>query len=323
MCRYKVLGEGVFIVYSGTTLLMCQQIQPPILPRKDLDALGVKYRRIPLMSIGADVYCDTRLILRKLEELFPDSSQYPSLSSSSPSRPMSELLSKFTVDAGVFTRAAQLLPLTLPIMKDEKFLKDREGFMGRSWKRADIAAQQPEAMAHMRECFDVLETILADGREWIAGTKDLSLADIEGVWPFDWLLDMKALSSTLISEEQYPKTFAWIAHFRTSLKSAKSRAPKPLTLKGPDAVKHISGAPYHDRNPIVDSNDPFGLKEGVNVEIWPIESGFSHRDQGRLVKLTKDEVAVAIPTETGGKEVRVHMPRWGFRIREVRQSAKL
>ena len=47
------------------------QIQPVYLPREDIDALGVKYRRIPIMSIGRDIYCDTRLILQKLEEKFP------------------------------------------------------------------------------------------------------------------------------------------------------------------------------------------------------------------------------------------------------------
>lgn len=48
------------------------QKQPPMLPRPDLKALGITYRRIPLMSIGKDVLVDTRIILSKLEELFPE-----------------------------------------------------------------------------------------------------------------------------------------------------------------------------------------------------------------------------------------------------------
>ncbi len=43
------------------------------LPREQLEALGIKYRRIPLLAIGRDVYCDTRLIIDKLEQLFPES----------------------------------------------------------------------------------------------------------------------------------------------------------------------------------------------------------------------------------------------------------
>ena len=36
--------------------------QPPVLPRKDLEALGITYRRIPLFAIGKDVYCDSSMI---------------------------------------------------------------------------------------------------------------------------------------------------------------------------------------------------------------------------------------------------------------------
>ena len=41
------------------------------LPRPDLaDRLGVKYRRIPVLAIGKDVYCDSSLIATVLERNF-------------------------------------------------------------------------------------------------------------------------------------------------------------------------------------------------------------------------------------------------------------
>ena len=44
---------------------------PMTLPRPDLaDRLGVKYRRIPVLSIGNDVYCDSSLIASVLERNF-------------------------------------------------------------------------------------------------------------------------------------------------------------------------------------------------------------------------------------------------------------
>lgn len=43
-----------------------------VLPRPDLEALGITYRRIPIMAIGRDVYCDSSLIIDVLEERFPD-----------------------------------------------------------------------------------------------------------------------------------------------------------------------------------------------------------------------------------------------------------
>ena len=35
----------------------------PVLPRKELEALGITYRRIPLLAVGKDVYCDSSLII--------------------------------------------------------------------------------------------------------------------------------------------------------------------------------------------------------------------------------------------------------------------
>jgi glutathione S-transferase len=154
-------------------------LQPLILPRPDLAELGIHYRRIPLLSIGRDIYYDTRLILATLEQSFPPSSEHPPLSTPQ-NKALEALLEKFTVDAGIFQKAAQSLPAELPVMKDERFLKDREDFTGSSWTQADRVKQRPEALAHLRHAFDILETLLAHGKQWIAGTDKLSLADIHG-----------------------------------------------------------------------------------------------------------------------------------------------
>ena len=42
-------------------------IQPVIMPKPDLTPLTGGYRRIPVLQIGADVYCDTQVILAELE----------------------------------------------------------------------------------------------------------------------------------------------------------------------------------------------------------------------------------------------------------------
>ena len=130
------------------------------------------------MSIGRDIYCDTRLMLQKLEEMFPEGG----LSAQQPDQKAVErLLEKWTVEAGIFQRASQLIPADMPIMKDQRFLKDRENFTGRSWNKEDIAKNRPEALVHIRSAFGFLETtLLADGRKWILKTDKPSLADIEG-----------------------------------------------------------------------------------------------------------------------------------------------
>jgi hypothetical protein len=45
-----------------------QCIQPPQMPRPDLQALGINYRKIPILAIGRDIYLDTRIIIETLEK---------------------------------------------------------------------------------------------------------------------------------------------------------------------------------------------------------------------------------------------------------------
>lgn len=161
-----------------------------MLPRPDLKLLNVNYRRIPLLAIGKDVYCDTRIILQKLEDFFPEGC----LGASEPDqKAIQKLLETWAIQAGLFNRASQLIPPSMPLLNDPKFQRDREDFSGRSWSKEDITRMRPEAIAHIRNGFRFLETtLLADNREWILNTKTPSLADIEGMYNYRtdfWSLD--------------------------------------------------------------------------------------------------------------------------------------
>lgn len=155
------------------------QMQPPTLPRGDLDALGVKYRRIPVLSIGRDIYCDSRFIIQKLEELYPSGA----LGASQPEqKALEKLLGDWNLDTGMFTRASTLIPSDMPLLQDPKFIQDRKDFFGRGWNESFWGPKErQEALTHMRNAFEFLETgLLADGRNWILGTEKPLLADIEG-----------------------------------------------------------------------------------------------------------------------------------------------
>ena len=208
-------------------------------------------------------------------------------------------------------------------------------------QREDVKALRPEALKHIRDGFEGLETgLLADGRQWVRKTEKPSLADIEGlsspslftaqetlmlmrvpnlaVWPFHWVLDIDgALPPSLVSKESFPKVYAWIDRFSKAVSTAKSSAPKPTTLKGAEAVRHVIQASFSEPEGDVDANDPLGLKKGQDIESWPIDSGFKHHDRGILVSLTSKEVVLASQSKVGGKEVRIHHPRWNYRIRAV------
>ena len=82
-------------------------------------------------------------------------------------------------------------------------------------------------------------------------------------------------------------------------------------------MKYVVQAEYYEPEGNVDIGDPLGLKKGQDVESWPIDSGSRHHDQGRLVSLSSREVVLASQSKIRGKEVRIHHPRWNYRVRAV------
>ncbi|WGS19892.1 hypothetical protein MTX19_34635 [Bradyrhizobium sp. ISRA464] len=52
-------------------------IMAPVLPKPDLLPLTGGYRRAPGLQIGADVYCDTRMILKQLDRRHPEPTLFP------------------------------------------------------------------------------------------------------------------------------------------------------------------------------------------------------------------------------------------------------
>jgi len=70
-------AEKVRVAFGLKGLRWCSVEQPRMAPKPHLVPLTGGYRRIPVLQIGADIYCDTRLILAELERRFPDPPLYP------------------------------------------------------------------------------------------------------------------------------------------------------------------------------------------------------------------------------------------------------
>jgi hypothetical protein len=126
-----------------------------------------------------------------------------------------------------------------------------------------------------------------------------------------------ALPKDVISPTQFPKVFAWIQRFRDALKQAKASAPKQVKVTGEEVIKYMQTAKFAESIGDVAVNDPLKLKAGDEVEVFPIDSGFSHRDCGTLLTLTPNEVVVGKKMNVGGGPIRVHYQRWGFRVNKT------
>ena len=286
------------------------------MPRPDLASIGVNYRRIPIMAIGKDVYIDSRLIISKLETLYPGSNLTPATAEQAGVRKLLETYS----DASLFNNAVKLMPYwsSASLLQNKAFLDDRQKLMGgRRMTAQGMQAGRPEGLQNMRQAFDQVEnTFLADNRQWILGSEEPTVADIDAVWPYEWLVVDRGMKGSLpedqFGEKNYPRTYAWIRRFMSKIKSAEGRTKRPTSLSGDEMDIRVLGSTSPTESMGFDIKDPLGLQDGDTVEVYPSDYGQAHKDCGVLVGLTPIEVVIC-----NSQGLHLHFPRWNFRITKV------
>jgi len=129
-----------------------------------------------------------------------------------------------------------------------------------------------------------------------------------------------ALPASYISANQFPKVFAWIQRFDNAVKEARAASPKPIRVKVDDLIKHLAKSRFYEPFGDIDANDPTAYKAGDEVAVYPTDTGASHKDTGKLLSLTPNDIVIAKRTKVGDLEIHVHAPRWGFRVTKVKQG---
>jgi glutathione S-transferase len=287
------------------------------MPRPDLASIGVGYRKIPILAIGKDVYCDSRLIISKLEELYSGSTLTPSTPGEAGIRKLFENLS---VDGGVFANVVRLMPYWSDsgLLQNKVFLDDRQKLSGgRRMTKEAMEAGRPDGLQNIRQVFDLFEsTFLADGREWILGTNVPTVADIDAVWPFEWMIVdpymRECLPQQNFNDQIYPKVYAWVRRFMDLVADQKQACAMPTTLDGEAiASQTISASSPADDIGFI-NDDPLDFKQGDEVQIFPSDYGQMGVSVGKLVGLSTDEVVIE-----NDKGLHLHFPRWNFSIKKV------
>ncbi len=70
-------SEKVRLAFGYKGLTWSSVVIPAVAPKPELTPLTGGYRRTPVLQIGADIYCDTSLILRELERRWPRRTLFP------------------------------------------------------------------------------------------------------------------------------------------------------------------------------------------------------------------------------------------------------
>ncbi|KAM5545536.1 hypothetical protein V8D89_000574 [Ganoderma adspersum] len=304
---------------------------PMTLPRPDLaDRLGVKYRLIPVLAIGKDVYCDSSLITSVLERNFNPAQGYATIfpkrkGGGTADTGMIKALAMSYADRALGSLGSQ----TLPYDKfKQDFLDDRSNWFGAKINPQAIMANQPVVISALSSHLALIEEQLSDGREWLMDTETPGLGDISVHYVWDWMLSfrpLRYLKNELFDETKFPATLAWIA--RMSAWIAKENAahnPVLGSLSGERAAELITSSVSVDLNVVgFDAVEASRLKVklGDVVSVAPADNG-KVPTVGKLLALSKEEVVIET-VGSSGKPVRCHFPRLYYSVRAETSAVKL
>jgi glutathione S-transferase len=268
--------------------------QPTIMPKPQLLPLTGGYRRIPVLQIGADVYCDTQLIVRVLERLHPSPTIYPGGSEGS-----CEAWQLFA-DKLVFPSAVSVIFAEIGQFVPKEFMDDRTKMMpGRDFN--EIPKLAPHAREQLRAYVAPIEAQLADGRAFLLGDA-FSLADAATFHPL-WFLRVAPQAKGTIDAAPH------VARWMERLDAMGHGARTPMT---PDEALAIARDATPAPGTGVAPGEPNDLAAGRRITVTPDDYAFDPV-AGELVSASVHEVALRREDPALGAIV-VHFPRIGFRV---------
>ncbi len=134
---------------------------PVIMPKPDLCELTGGYARIPVLQIGADIYCDTAAGIDAIEAAYPEPSLFPA-----PLGQGHRLLAQLAQGPVFFAAVGAALGV-VPAEGMAEFWADREKRFG--MKPAAFKAIAPQLMTQFSAHLGLLEAALSDGRAFLGG----------------------------------------------------------------------------------------------------------------------------------------------------------
>ncbi len=261
-------------------------------PRPDTAPLTAGYRRVPLLQVGADVYCDTLLILRELDRRFPSPGLYPG-----GSRALTAALS-YWWDATTFLPAAKLTTSIIGDGIPEAFLEDRIAFMGVDFSRSASLEELPRNRQRVHAQMHLLTEMLADGRRFLLGDA-LSVADLTAYHTL-WFTRKNGGAEAEALLPFAPLT-TWMERIAAVGHGTRSEMTSAEALDVASSSEPERPGAFED--------PASGLKRGAAVSI--LSDGGNDPIHGTLAYADADEIVLRHEHPRTGA-VHVHFPRFGY-----------
>lgn len=269
---------------------------PNMMPKPDLLPLTGGYRKTPVMQIGADIFCDTQIIIRELERRFPTPTVFPY------SKGLAYGLA-FWADRLYFLPAVGVIFGAIGDSVPEAFKKDRAAMSGNTFSTATMKEAAPLVRDQWRAHTAFIADQLADGRLFLEGEKP-SIVDVHAMMNL-WF--MKGALPHVIQKtfEEFPALEAWYGRV-TAIGHGDVKA-----MDAKDALR-IAKEAVPEAKSAADAFEPNGRVPGQRVKVAADDYG---RDEiaGEIVFTNAHEIAIRRDHPQVG-EVVVHFPRAGFVI---------
>jgi len=293
-------SEKVRIVFGIKRLAWSSVLIPRIMPRPDLMPMTGGYRRTPVLQIGADVYCDTQIIIRELERRFPLPTLFPDASGG-----LGWSLGMWS-DRTFFQNTVNLVFGTLADQVPKDFREDREQLRGSKFDVEAMKAAIPQMRDQLRAHADWIDIQLGDGRPWLLG-KQPGLGDVNAYMNI-WYVRSNLPDSTKLFE-RFPKMLLWEERMKGIGHGTRERE-----LGSAEALE-IARKSTPQTPAAGDDGDLNGRKPGDLVRVTPDDYG-KIPVEGTIVSLSAQHIAIRRRDERAG-EVVVHFPRAGFLVTPV------
>jgi glutathione S-transferase len=273
---------------------------PATAPKPDYTPLTGGYRRTPALQMGAEVYCDTRLIADVLEDIAPSPSLFPG-----PNPARTRALSD---GLAAWAEGQLLWPLALYItgVKADRFPPrfhaDRARLHGKPAPKLDrVKAAAQKNLAHMRSQLLRLGDLLSGDQTFILGDR-ASLADF-AAYHVVWFLETIGGPSALLDRQ--PHTRAWIER----IKAIGHGHPTPM--RPSQALDCALKATPTDWSAGSKDDAPEGVALGDEVIVSPLDE--DSPASGRLIYHDDRRIVLRCRHRRVG-EINVHFPRLGYRL---------
>lgn len=297
----SLFSEKIRTLFGYLDIEWQSVIIPPIMPRPHLMPLSGGYRKTPIMQIGANVYCDTEIICRKLAALANDSTLYaPGFVAERVARWADTELFRTTVALNFRPEAlaAQMSQMSAADM--EAFQKDRAELSG----GAPIVSVDPAAAeADFLSLLENLETSLAE--PFLFGAAP-SIADFS-IYHCLWFVAGNDANAPLF--EPWPRVRDYLARLQGFGHATFTELSAEAALAvGTEAQPQLGNA-------CIDARLAGELAESDMVTVAPNDYG-RVPVAGQLLSWNSNEIVITREDEQAGS-IMVHFPNIGFEVARV------